>query len=95
MRNLIGARGAAAAGMVGQPNSPASKKARQTINCLRPSNRSIRLTLPLGPSNTHFFSTAVHGSRRHFVARASQRELILLFHEQLLSRRFPLLLRLD
>src|SRR5262245_56488567 len=42
------------------------------INCLRPSNRSSRLTLPLGPSNSYFFSTAIHGIRRRSAARASR-----------------------
>src|ERR1700721_667538 len=42
------------------------------INCPRPSNRSSRLTLPLGPSNSYFFSTAVQGIRRRSAARASR-----------------------
>src|SRR5262245_3659470 len=42
------------------------------INCLRPSNRSSRLTLPLGPSNSYFFSTGVHGIRRRSAASASR-----------------------
>src|SRR5215813_5986459 len=42
------------------------------INCLRPSNRSSRLTLPLGPSNSYFFSTAIHGIRRRSAASASR-----------------------
>src|SRR6516225_1717122 len=42
------------------------------INCLRPSNRSSRLTLPLGPSNSYFFSTATHGIRRRSAASASR-----------------------
>src|SRR6478672_6455448 len=42
------------------------------INCLRPSNRSRRLTLPLGPSNSYFFSTAIHGIRRRSAASASR-----------------------
>src|SRR5215469_3672694 len=42
------------------------------INCLRPSNKSSRLTLPLGPSNSYFFSTAIHGIRRRSPARASR-----------------------
>src|SRR5215471_17247540 len=42
------------------------------INCLRPSNRSSRLTLPLGPSNWYFFSTAIHGIRRRSAASASR-----------------------
>src|SRR5215475_8206211 len=56
----------------GQPNTPGSKKARYTINCRRPSNRSSRLTLPLGPSNSYFFSTAIHGIRRRSAASASR-----------------------
>src|ERR1700728_4007055 len=56
----------------GQPKTPGSKKARYTINCLRPSNRSSRLTLPLGPSNSYFFSTAIHGIRRRSAASASR-----------------------
>src|SRR5262245_9108442 len=62
----------------GQPNTPGSKKARYTISCLRPSNRSSRLTLPLGPSNSYFFSTAIHGIRRRSAARAS-RDLVKAF----------------
>src|SRR5207245_10706180 len=42
------------------------------INCLRPSNRSSRLTLPLGPSNSYFFSTATQGIRRRSAASASR-----------------------
>src|SRR4029077_18360836 len=42
------------------------------INCLRPSNRSSRLTLPLGPSNSYFFSTTIHGIRRRSAASASR-----------------------
>src|SRR5215468_6075538 len=42
------------------------------INCLRPSNRSSKLTLPLGPSNSYFFSTAIHGIRRRSAASASR-----------------------
>src|SRR5215469_13462760 len=56
----------------GQPNTPGSKKARYTINCLRPSNRSSRLTLPFGPSNSYFFSTSIHGIRRRSAASASR-----------------------
>src|SRR5215469_3595739 len=42
------------------------------ISCLRPSNKSSRLTLPLGPSNSYFFSTATHGIRRRSAANASR-----------------------
>jgi hypothetical protein len=42
------------------------------INCLRPSKRSSRLTRPLGPSNSYFFSTAIHGMRRRSAASASR-----------------------
>src|SRR5215472_17649337 len=42
------------------------------INCRRPSNRSSRLTLLLGPSNSYFFSTAIHGIRRRSAASASR-----------------------
>src|SRR5262249_13880067 len=42
------------------------------INCLRPSNRSSRLTLPLGPSNSYFFSINIHGIRRRSAAMASR-----------------------
>src|SRR5215467_14274219 len=42
------------------------------ISCRRPSNRSSRLTLPLGPSNLYFFSTAIHGIRRRSAASASR-----------------------
>src|ERR1700720_827348 len=42
------------------------------INCLRPSNRSSRLTLPLGPSNSYFLSTTIHGMRRRSAASASR-----------------------
>src|SRR5215471_2194925 len=42
------------------------------INCLRPSNKSSRLTLPFGPSNSYFFSTATHGIRRRSAASASR-----------------------
>src|SRR5262245_16599136 len=42
------------------------------ISCRRPSNRSSRLTLPLGPSNSYFFSTAIHGIRRRSAASASR-----------------------
>src|SRR5215831_1988969 len=42
------------------------------INCLRPSNRSSRLTLPLGPSNWYFFSTSIQGIRRRSAANASR-----------------------
>src|SRR3984957_19961308 len=56
----------------GHPNTPGSKKARYTTNCLRPSNKSSRLTLPLGPSNSYFLSTAIHGIRRRSAASASR-----------------------
>src|ERR1700728_1130065 len=56
----------------GQPKTPGSKKARYTINCLRPSNRSSRLTFPWGPSNSYFSSTATHGIRRRSAASASR-----------------------
>src|SRR5262249_2951639 len=39
---------------------------------LRPSKRPSRLTLPLGPSNSYFFSTAIHGIRRRSAASASR-----------------------
>src|SRR5438132_4032286 len=42
------------------------------INSRRPSNRSSRLALPLGPSNSYFFSTATHGIRRRPAANASR-----------------------
>src|SRR5215469_8561326 len=42
------------------------------INCRRPSNRSSRLTLPRGPSNSYAFSTAIHGIRRRSAASASR-----------------------
>src|SRR6266853_6962181 len=42
------------------------------INCRRPSNKSSRLTLPLGPSNSYFFSTAIHGIRRRSADNASR-----------------------
>src|SRR5215510_12671868 len=42
------------------------------INCRRPSNRSSKLALPLGPSNSYFFSTASHGIRRRLAASASR-----------------------
>src|SRR6266851_5910020 len=42
------------------------------INCRRPSNRSSRLALPLGPSNSYFFSTASHGIHRRSAASASR-----------------------
>src|SRR5258708_25647665 len=39
---------------------------------MRRSNRSSRLTLPLGQSNSYFFSTAIHGIRRRSAASASR-----------------------
>src|SRR5216117_529880 len=42
------------------------------ISCRRPSNRSSRLALPLGPSNLYSFSTAIHGIRRRSAANASR-----------------------
>src|SRR4029077_8790641 len=42
------------------------------INCRRPSNRSSRLALPFGPSNSYSFSTASHGIRRRSAASASR-----------------------
>src|ERR1700726_1828956 len=42
------------------------------ISCRRPSNRSSRLTLPCGPSNSYVFSTASHGIRRRSAASASR-----------------------
>src|SRR5262249_29850959 len=42
------------------------------ISCRRPWNTSSRLTPPLGPSNSYFFSTASHGIRRRSAARASR-----------------------
>src|SRR4029453_5973681 len=42
------------------------------INWRRPSNRSSRLTLPLGPSNSYLFFTASHGILRRSAARASR-----------------------
>src|SRR5215831_1537276 len=42
------------------------------INCRRPSNKSSRLTLPRGPSNSYAFWTAIHGIRRRSAARASR-----------------------
>src|SRR6516225_5049941 len=42
------------------------------INCRRPSNKSSRLTLPLGPSNSYFLSTVIHGIRRRSAASASR-----------------------
>src|SRR5262245_62641164 len=42
------------------------------INCRRPSNRSSRLALPSGPTNSYFFSTASHGIRRRSAASASR-----------------------
>src|SRR5579862_1574005 len=38
----------------------------------RPSNKSSRPTLPVGPSNSYFFSTASHGMRRRSAASASR-----------------------
>src|SRR6266853_3704403 len=42
------------------------------INCRRPSNKSSRLALPPGPSNSYAFSTAIHGIRRRSAASASR-----------------------
>src|SRR5260370_39628125 len=42
------------------------------INWGRPLNRSRRLTLPLGPSNSYFLSTASQGIRRRSAASASR-----------------------
>src|SRR6266566_4617503 len=42
------------------------------MSCRRPSNRSSRLALPLGPSNSYSFSTASHGIRRRSAAIASR-----------------------
>src|SRR5229473_1725118 len=42
------------------------------INCRRPSNKSSRLTLPLGPSNSYCLSTASQGIRRRSAASASR-----------------------
>src|SRR6266508_2176078 len=42
------------------------------MSCRRPSNRSSRLALPLGPSNSYFFSTASHGIRRRSAASVSR-----------------------
>src|ERR1019366_504559 len=42
------------------------------INCRWPSNKSSRLTLPLGPSNSYFLSTASQGIRRRSAASASR-----------------------
>src|SRR6516162_8615575 len=42
------------------------------INWRRPSNKSSRFTLPLGPSNSYFFSIAIHGIRRRSAASASR-----------------------
>src|SRR5260370_11731723 len=42
------------------------------INWGRPLNRSRRLTLPLGPSNLYFLSTASQGIRRRSAASASR-----------------------
>src|SRR5213075_2273764 len=42
------------------------------ISCRRPSNRSSRLALPLGPSKLYSFSTAIHGIRRRSAASASR-----------------------
>src|ERR1700692_5132182 len=42
------------------------------INWGRPSNKSSRLTLPLGPSNSYFLSTASQGIRRRSAASASR-----------------------
>src|SRR3984885_4571283 len=56
----------------GQPNTPGSKKARYKINCGRFSNKSSRLTLPWGPSNSYFFSTDIQGIGRRSAASASR-----------------------
>src|SRR6185369_4193103 len=56
----------------GQPNTPGSKNARYTINCLRSSNKSSSRTAPLGPSNSYFLSTATQGIRRRSAERASR-----------------------
>src|SRR6266496_2825302 len=42
------------------------------MSCWRPSNRSSRLALPLGPSKWYSFSTATHGIRRRSAASASR-----------------------
>src|SRR6266513_3989840 len=42
------------------------------MSCRRPSNRSSRLALPLGPSKLYSFSTATHGIRRRSAANASR-----------------------
>ncbi len=53
-------------------------------------------TLPLGPSNSYFFSIAIHGIRRRSAASASrERGEGLLHDEELLARSLPLLLRHD
>ena len=56
----------------GQPDTPGSKNARYTISWRRPSNRSSRLALPFGPSNSYSLSTASHGIRRRSAASASR-----------------------
>src|ERR1700675_5027786 len=42
------------------------------ISCRRPSNKSSRLTLPLGPSNSYLLSTASQGIRRRSAASPSR-----------------------
>src|SRR5215470_4713047 len=70
----------------GHPCTPGSKKARYRTSCLRPSNRSSRLILPLGPSNSYFFSTSIHGIRRRSAASASRERVKTFSFTSICSR---------
>src|SRR5215469_13399591 len=56
------------------------------ISWLRPSNRSSRLTLPVGPSNSYAFSTAIHGIRRRSAASASRARVRAFSFSSICSR---------
>src|SRR5260370_8443166 len=45
------------------------------INGRRAWNKWTRLPLPLGPSNSYFFPTAIHGIRRRSAASASREQV--------------------
>jgi len=85
--DLVGAEGATAAGMLGQPKHPGSiRRGKRSADRGRRTSRAGYLTL--GPSNSLLdFSTASHASGgRRRPARPGSGVKAFLLHEELLAR---------
>src|SRR5262249_31279908 len=70
--DLIGAQGAAAAGVLGPAEHPGLEEGAIDDQLPAALEQVEQANLALGPSNSYAFSTAIHGIRRRSAARVSR-----------------------